>query len=79
MSATGSLSPEQKATLRSIFLLLRTARPLLALLADRAGDATDRFSLESNVRLFHYAEERLVRAFPDLVPLAEEWKARGGL
>lgn len=79
MSATGSLSPEQKATLESVFLLLRTTRPLLSLICSKSQNSTDRFQLDGTIRLMEHGQERLAAAFPELGPFAEQWKQRGGL
>ncbi len=67
---SGSLSPQQRATLESVYWLLRTTRPLLDTLCSKLAP-TDRLQLQSILRLLLLNESRLVEHFPDIKAIEE--------
>ena len=77
MQAPGSLSPEQTSVLGTVFHFLESATVYLGSVAPIA-DEVDKRMLEGLLELGEICMKRLPQYFPELEPLAEEWKKRGG-
>lgn len=77
MEARRRLSPDQKATLESVYLLFRTTRPLLDMLRSQTMlSDVDRMQLQSIARLLLLNESRLVEHFPEVKTFEEKWEKR---
>ena len=73
----GSLTPEQKSTLGTALHFLESATIYLGSVVPIA-DEVDKRMLEGMLELGEVCMKNLLRYFPELEPLAEEWKKRGG-
>ena len=74
--ATGSLSPEQKSVLGTVFHFLESATVYLQSVLPVVHEVDARM-LEGLLELGEICLKRLPQYFPELEPLAEEWKKRG--
>lgn len=72
-----TLSPEQKTCLESVYTFLHSATVYLASVAPIA-DEVDKRMLEGLLELGAICMKRLPQYFPELEPLAEEWRRRSG-
>ena len=77
MSATSSLSPEQKPVLGTVFNYLEGSSIYLQCALPIVSGADEQL-LKELVELGLICMKRLPQSFPELQPLAEEWKKREG-
>jgi hypothetical protein len=77
MEAPRILSKSQTQTLESVYIFLRTLRPLLRSLADGVGQES-RLHLDSTISLATLNLSRLVEHFPEVADAEKRWQ-RGGV
>jgi len=66
MQATGSLTPQQQATLTAVYHILRGTSLMLRLFAEeQSGGVRD--TLESTIHIFEKYETILLEQFPDAI------------
>ena len=78
MQAPGSLSPEQKSVLGTVFHFLESTTVYLRAVLPVVREE-DELVLKGLLELGEICMKRLPQYFPELQPLAEEWKKRGGV
>ena len=78
MQAAGSLSSEQKSVLGTVFHFLESATVYFRAVVPVVREA-DEHLLKGLLELGEICMKRLPQYFPELEPLAEEWRKRGGL
>lgn len=76
MQASGSLSKSQTLTLETVYLFLRTLRPILLSVGNEVN-LTSRETLDETSRLAQLNIERLSEAFPEVADAAKRWNAGG--
>jgi hypothetical protein len=70
--AVRSLSKSQTLTLETVYLFLRTLRPLLLSLGNGV-DLVSREMLDEQMNLAQLNEERLIESFPEVADAAKRW------
>jgi hypothetical protein len=75
MEAHGSLSKSQTLTLETVYLFLRTLRPILLSLGNSL-EPTSREVLDAQIRLAQLNEDRLVEFFPAVADAAQRWSVK---
>ena len=78
MSATQTLSPQERSALESTYIFLSGAIPFLAGIDSRVE--ADEKLIAANLRELGYVcQQKLLEAFPELLTwVVEEWTQRGG-
>ena len=78
MSATQTLSPQQRSALESSYVFLSSVIPFLAGI-DSRDEADEKLVARSLRELGYVCQQKLLEAFPQLLSwVVEEWTQRGG-
>jgi len=77
MQAPRILSKSQTLTLETLYLFLRTLRPILLSLGNEVN-ATSREVLDAQIKLAQLNEERLIESFPEVADAYKRWNAKPG-
>ncbi len=78
MSATQTLSPQQRSALESSYVFLSSVIPFLAGIDSRV-EADEKLVARSLRELGYVCQQKLLEAFPQLLSwVVEEWTQRGG-
>ena len=71
------LSKSQTLTLETVYLFLRTLRPLLLSIGNGPVSIVTRETLDAQISLALLNEERLIESFPEVADAASRWNAGG--
>lgn len=77
MQAPSNLSKSQTLTLETVYLFLRTLRPLLLSIGNGPVTLTTRETLDAQIALALLNEERLIESFPEVADASRRWNAGG--